>query len=87
MVRCFCALHLLQRQLTWRRFEGHAGDHPHCVPYGIPYVHEYVLQNSVTSEDHQNQWNTARAVWSLLIQSHAGASGSSVKWYIAPSSL
>ena len=89
MVCCFCTLHLLQRRLTWIRFEGRAGDRPHCVPYGVPYVYEYVLQTLVTSEDHLNQFelNTVRAVWSLLIQSHAGALGSSVKWYIVPSSL
>ena len=87
MVRCFCTLHLLQRRLTWRRFEGHAGDCSHCVSYGVPYVYEYVLQTSVTSEDHLNQLelNTVRAVWSLLIQSRAGALGSSIKWYIASS--
>ena len=74
----------LQRWLTWRRFEGHAGDRSHCVPYGVPYVYEYVLQTSVTDEDYLNRLDTGPAVWSLLIQSHAGASGSSIKWYVAP---
>ena len=85
MVRYFRALHLSRCQLTWGGFEGRAGDRPQCLAHGAPYVYRYVLQ--LHNGDHLSQLNTGRAVWNILIQSRAGASGSSVKWYIAPCSL
>ena len=89
MVRYFCALHSLRRQLTWRCFAGHAGDCPQRIPDGAFYVFGCALQ--LHSGYYPNQLNTGCVVWNFLILGHAGTGVSPLlvrgfPWYVTPCS-